>query len=160
LKYFVGVAKLLRLVITIAEAIMILHILLLLFSVLLSFTKALDIGGSIFSNAHLLSTASLPPTTLLILSSANLEYKTHPSPSGSFKFRNVTSGSSYLLHIECLTHSFPPLRIDTQSGNMEVYQTFPGNAWSHRGAKLAYPIEISPTAQADYYMVGALYERS
>ena len=82
------------------------------------------------------------------------EYKTHPTPSGSFKFRNVTAGPSYILQIECLTHAFPPLRIDTQNeDDVEVFQTFKGNAWSHRGAKLAYPIQIAPSAQADYYIV-------
>lgn len=81
--------------------------LLFLLSLLPAFTQGLDITGSISLNSHLLSPASLPPSTLLILSSANLEYKTHPSAAGSFKFRNITAGPSYILQIECLTHSFP-----------------------------------------------------
>ena len=133
---------------------MIIPFLILVFSLLPSITQGLDITGSISPNTHLLSASSLPPSTLLILSSSNLEYKTHQTPHGSFKFRNVTAGPSYILQIECLTHTFPPLRIDTQNeDDVEVYQTFRGNAWSHQGAKLAYPIQIAPSAQADYYVV-------
>jgi Protein of unknown function (DUF2012) len=132
---------------------MIIPVFILLFSLLPTFTQGLDIAGSIVLNAHLISPASLPPSTLLTLSSKNLEYKTHPASNGLFTFRNVTVGPSYILQIECLTHSFPSLRIDTQDGNLEVYQTFRENAWNHRGAKLAYPIQIAPSAQADYYVV-------
>ena len=139
---------------------MIIPFLVLLFSLLPSITQGLDITGTISPNTHLLSTSSLPPSTLLILSSSHLEYKTHPTPNGSFKFRNVTAGPSYILEIECLTHTFPPLRIDTHNDDdMEVYQTFRGNAWSHRGAKLSYPIQIAPSAQADYYIVRRLFSR-
>ena len=139
---------------------MILPYVVLLFSLIASITQGLDITGSISPNTHLLSASSLPPTTLLILSSSNLEYKTHSTPSGSFNFRNVTAGPSYILQIECLTHAFSPLRIDTQNeDDVEVYQTFRGNAWSHRGVKLAYPIQIAPSAQADYYVVLRLFCR-
>ena len=121
---------------------------------LLGLACGLDISGSIpTSHPHLQSAALLPPSTLLVLSAPNVEYKTHPSSSGSFAFRNVTAGPSYLLHVECVTHAFPALRVDTQNGNVEVYQTFKGNAWSHRGAKLAYPIQLAPSAKADYYVV-------
>lgn len=132
---------------------MIIPVYFLLFSLFSTCTLGLDITGSITSNSHLLSLASLPPSTLVVLSSPNLEYKTHPTPRGLFKFRNVTAGPTYILQIECLTHSFPPLRVETQSEDIEVYQTFRGNAWSHRGAKLAYPIQITALAKADYYVV-------
>ena len=124
-----------------------------LLSSLFSLAYGLDITGYIVSNVHLSSPAVLSPSTLLILSSTNLEYKTHPSPSGSFTFRNVSSGPSYLLEIECLTHTFAPLRIDTHNDEVEVYQTFRGNAWSHRGAQLATPIQVQATGKADYYVV-------
>ena len=124
-----------------------------LLSSILSLACGLDITGYIVSNTHLSSPAVLPPSTLLILSSTNLEYKTHPSPSGSFTFRNITAGPSYLLEVECLTHTFSPLRIDTQNGEVEVYQTFRGNAWSHRGAKLVTPVQVQATGIADYYVV-------
>jgi hypothetical protein len=117
-------------------------------------TRALDITGSIASvNPHLPSPAYLPPSTLLVLSAPNVEYKTHPSSSGSFTFRNVTAGLSYILHVECITHAFPPLRIDTQVGDVELYQTFKGNEWSHRGAKMSYPIQLVSSGKADYYVV-------
>jgi len=128
-------------------------LLLLLFSLLPSLTHGLDITGSITPNRFLLSSALLPPSTLLTLSSPNLEYTTHPSPSGSFSFRNVTVGPSYILQVECLTNTFSPLRIDTQNEDVEVYQTFSANEWSHRGAKLSYPIQLFASSQADYYMV-------
>jgi hypothetical protein len=126
---------------------------LFLLSSLLTFVLGFDITGSIASNGHLSNPAILPPSTLLVLSSTNLEYKTHPSPSGSFTFRNITAGPSYLLEVECLTHTFSPLRIDTQNGEVEVYPTFRGNAWSHRGAKLATPVKVHATGIADYYVV-------
>ena len=114
----------------------------------------LDISGAIIpSHPHLPSAALLPSSTLLILSAPNLKYETHASSSGSFSFHNITVGPSYLLHVECLTHSFEPLRVDTQNGNIEVYQTFKGNTWSHRGAKLVYPIQLAPAAKVEYYMV-------
>jgi hypothetical protein len=126
---------------------------LFLLASLFALVLGLDITGSIVPNGHLSTPAVLPPSTLLILSSTNLEYKTHPSPSGSFTFRNITAGPSYLLEVECLTHTFSPLRIDTQNGEVEVYQTFRGNAWSHRGAKLATPVQLQATGIADYYVV-------
>jgi Protein of unknown function (DUF2012) len=131
---------------------MMLQVVFLLFSCL-AFSQGLDIKGSITPNAYLLSPALLPPSTLVILSAPNHEYSTHPSPGGAFSFYNVTAESSYLLQIECLTHKFPPLRIDVEDESVEVYQTFQENEWSHRGARLAYPIQIAATAQADYYMV-------
>ena len=131
---------------------MILQVLIFL-SALLTFVRGVDISGSILSNAHLPSPAFLPPSTSIVLSSTNLEYRTHPAPNGEFIFRNVTAGPSYILQIECLTHDFLPLRIDTQNEDVEVYQTFRGNQWSHRGAKFAYPIEIAPSGKADYYVV-------
>lgn len=116
--------------------------------------NALDIKGTIIPNVHLPSVAVLPPSTLLILTSANLIYKTHPSSSGSFTFHNVTVGPSYLLQVESVSHSFPRLRIDTQGEEeVEVYRTFQANSWSHRGAKLFYPIQLSASSQADYYIV-------
>jgi hypothetical protein len=119
-----------------------------------TFTQGLEITGSIpASNPHLANPALLPPSTILILSAHNRQYKTHPSTSGTFTFRNVTAGPSYLLQVECLTHSFMPLRIDTQNGDVEVYQTFKANEWSHRGAKLSYPIRLAPSTTADYYIV-------
>ena len=121
---------------------------------LITFAQGLEITGSIpASNPHLASPAFLPPSTSLILSAHNRQYKTHPSPSGSFTFRNVTAGPSYLLQVECLTHTFPSLRIDTQNEDVEVYQTFKANEWNHRGAKLAYPIQLAPSSTADYYIV-------
>jgi Protein of unknown function (DUF2012) len=120
----------------------------------ITFTQGLEITGSIpASNPHLANPAFLPPSTTLILSAHNRQYKTHPSTSGTFAFRNVTAGLSYLLQVECLTHSFPSLRIDTQNEDVEVYQTFKANEWSHRGAKLAYPILLAPSSTADYYIV-------
>lgn len=128
--------------------------LLLFLSSLLGLARGLDISGTIpASHPYLHSAALLPPGTLLVLSAPNVEYKTHPSASGSFTFHNVTAGPSYLLHVECVTHAFQPLRVDTQNGNVDVYQTFRGNAWSHRGAKLAYPIQLAPIARADYFVV-------
>jgi len=120
---------------------------------LVSLAWGLDIRGSIVPNVHLSSPAVLPPSTLLILSSTNLEYKAHPSPSGSFTFRNVSSGPSYLLEVECLTHSFSPLRLDTHNEEVEVYQTFRGNAWAHRGVQLATPVQVQAIGKADYYVV-------
>lgn len=126
----------------------------LLLLAFVAFTQGLEITGSIpASNPHLANPAFLPPSTTLILSAHNRQYKTHPSSSGKFTFRNVTAGPSYLLQVECLTHSFPSLRIDTQNEDVEVYQTFKGNEWSHRGAKLAYPIQLAPSSTADYYIV-------
>jgi Protein of unknown function (DUF2012) len=126
---------------------------LLLLCCLSALVAALDITGSLIANSHLPSPALLPASTLLILSSASLDYRTHSAPDGHFAFRNVTAGPSYLLRIECITHTFPPLRIDTQNEVLEVYQTFPANEWNHKGAKLAYPIELGPSSRADYYVV-------
>ena len=125
--------------------------LLVLLTSLVGLAYGLDISGAIAaSHPHLPSAALLPSSTLFVLSAPNLKYETHASSSGSFTFRNVTAGPSYLLHVECLTYSFQPLRVDTQHGNVEVYQTFNGNAWSHRGAKLAYPIQLAPAAKTEY----------
>src|SRR5271170_5755085 len=85
-----AVAKLPRLIIITAPAMILTGLFFL--SSLLALVLGLDITGSIASNGHLSTPAILPPSTLLILSSANLEYKTHPSPSGSFTFRNITAG--------------------------------------------------------------------
>jgi Protein of unknown function (DUF2012) len=131
---------------------MILHHLVLLAS-LLSFAFGIDIRGSISSSEHLPALAVLAPSTLILLSAPGIQYKTHPSPSGTFTYRNVTAGPSYLFEIDSITHIFPPLRIDTTNGQVEVYQTFKGNEWSCRGARLSYPIEITSTAKADYYIV-------
>ena len=125
--------------------------LLLLFSITL--VKSLDIKGIITATADLPSPALLPPSTLLLLSAPGRQYQTHPSPKGEFIIRNVTSGPSYLLEIECLTHLFPSLRIDTAGDEVEVYQTFRGNEWSHKGPKLEYPIYIAPSSKANYYAV-------
>src|SRR6202035_4363302 len=126
---------------------MILHVLFLLSS-LLPLTQALDITGYIPSSSlNFESPALLPPSTLLVLSAPNVEYKTHPSPSGTFTFRNVTAGPSYLFRTECLSHTFTPLRVDTENGAIEIYQTFKANEWSHRGAKLPYPIQLVPSAK-------------
>ena len=130
--------------------------LLLLLSFFLAFTQALDITGSIQLNTHLISAALLPPSTLVTLSGPGLEYATHATADGKFTFHNVAAGHSYLLQVECLTHIFPPLRVDTENEDVEVYQTFRGNEWNHRGAKLAYPIQIAPSAKADYYLVQSL----
>jgi len=123
-----------------------------LFFLLPCLINALDIKGSIVPNVHLPSTAALPPSTLLILTSADLLYKTHPSSSGSFTFHNVTVGPSYLLQVESLTHSFPRLRIETQGAEVKVYQTVQGNSWSTRGIQLFYPIQLSASSRADYYL--------
>jgi len=120
---------------------------------LVALTNALDLKGTIIPNTDLASAAALPPSTLLILTSDNRIYTTHPSPIGGFTFHNVTVGPSYLLQVECLSLSFPRLRIDTGGEEVEVYQTFQGHAWSHRGAKLSYPIQLSASSQADYYIV-------
>jgi ER membrane protein complex subunit 7 len=135
---------------------MMIHSVLLFISSLLALTQALDITGSIAASNQLPSPALLPPSTLLVLSAPNLEYKTHASATGSFTFRNVTAGPSYLLQVQCLTHAFSPLRIDTtREGNEvpEVYQTFRGNQWGHRGIRVTHPIELVPSAKADYYLV-------
>jgi len=121
-------------------------------SSILAVAQALDINGAITANDYLVSPAILSPSTLVTLSSANLGYKTHPSIDGSFTFHNVTAGPSYILEVECISHVFAPFRIDTQNG-VEVYQTFLGNEWSHRGAKLQYPIQLEPSSKADYYVV-------
>jgi hypothetical protein len=128
---------------------MILHVLLVISS-LLAFTQALDITGSIHLGP---SPALLPPSTLVVLSAPNLEYKTHPSADGAFTLRNVTAGPSYLLQVQCLTHGFPPMRIDTESEVIEVYQTLKGSEWSYKGAKLAYPLQLVPSGKAEYYIV-------
>src|SRR5947207_10669509 len=102
-----------------------LHHLLVLTS-LVVLVLGIDITGSISSSSALVSPSILPPTTLLSLTAPGLEYKTHPSASGSFTFRNVTAGPSYLFHVDCLTHTFPSLRVDTADDNVGVYQTFRG----------------------------------
>jgi Protein of unknown function (DUF2012) len=123
------------------------------------FAVALDIRGTIASNSHLLSPALLPPSTLLILSSPNLEYRTHPSPNGKFAFHNVsTEGNpSYLLQVECITHKFPQMRIDIGDNDVDgVYQSFRMNKWNHKANTLPYPIEIAVTGTADFYAVRLL----
>jgi len=125
----------------------------LLFSIFLAFAQAIEITGVIQPNAHLPSAALLPVSTLLTLSAPGVEYAVHPSSSGKFTFYNVTAGPSYLLKVDCLTHAFQPLRIDTRFEEIEVYQTFKDNEWEHRGAKFVYPIEISPSTKAEYYVV-------
>jgi ER membrane protein complex subunit 7, beta-sandwich domain len=134
-----------------SSVVMILHHVILLS--LLSFVLGIDISGSINSSPALLSPSILPPTTRIYLTAPGVEYFIHPSSTGKFTFRNVTVGPSYLFHVECLTHIFPSLRLDTATDRVEVYQTFKGNEWSHRGLLLDYPIQVSPTAQADYYVV-------
>jgi hypothetical protein len=129
--------------------------LLLAFLVLFTLTlvRGLDVEGAISAHAFLPSPALLPPSTQLFLSAPGTLYHTHPAPNGAFIFRNVTAGPSYLFKIESITHSFPSLRIDTAGNSIEVYQTFKGNDWSHKGAQLEYPLHISPLAKADYYVV-------
>ena len=132
---------------------MMLQLLCFLLFLLAALANALDLKGTIIPNTYLASAAALPPGTLLLLTSENLFYKTHPSPTGAFTFHNVTVGPSYLLQVECLSHSFPRLRVDTGGEEVEVYETSQSHSWSHRGAKLSYPIQLFASSQADYYIV-------
>lgn len=127
--------------------------LLVFLSSLTALCQCLDITGWIQTNNYLPSPSVLPASTLFILAAPGLEYTTHPTSTGKFIFRNVTAGPSYLLRVECITHTFPPLRVDTEEDAVEIYQTFQGNEWDHRGAKLTYPISIAPTSKPEYYMV-------
>jgi len=125
---------------------------LLLWSFLV-FVQGMDIKGTISAQDNLPSPALLPPSTLLLLTAPGIQYQTHPSPKGEFTFRNVTAGPSYLFEIECITHSFPSLRIDTTGERVEVHHTFRGNEWGHIGPRLEYPLQITPSTKADYYVV-------
>lgn len=125
----------------------------LLISSFLVFVQGMDIKGAILAHDNLPSPALLPPSTLLLLTAPGIQYQTHPSPKGEFTFRNVTAGPSYLFEIECITHSFPSLRIDTKGEQVEVYQTFRGNEWGHIGPRHEYPLQVSPSTKADYYVV-------
>ena len=129
---------------------------LLLLTCLVLFARGLDVKGSIKSNTHLLSPALLPLSSLIILSSPNYEYRTHPSPNGKFSFYNISTigNPSYLLQVECISHKFPQLRVDIEEQEIAgVYYSSRKNKWSHKGSTLSYPIELAATGKAEFYVV-------
>lgn len=92
---------------------------------------------------------SLPPSTHATLTSFHADATAYLTPLNAFVFHNVSEGS-YLFDMHCLTHAFPPLRVDvvsvpsgdekTPAGDqgralkVSAWETFRGNDWNNKGA--------------------------
>ncbi|QSZ34530.1 hypothetical protein DSL72_006124 [Monilinia vaccinii-corymbosi] len=113
-----------------------------------------------------LNPSTLPPSTHATLSTLSHTHTAPLSPSNSFSFRNLTSGS-YLLAISSPTHAFIPLRIDIHTASsepnsipIEAFTTFRANEWSNKGeiipvSKLGddkYTAEVKVLAEKNYYL--------
>ncbi|CCJ28352.1 unnamed protein product [Pneumocystis jirovecii] len=126
--------------------------------------------GSILPNKFLSSTKELSPSTVILLSAANILKKTRPTSKGHFCIENVEKGS-YLLEVLSFTHRFDPLRVDifsiedvlakglnvstkdqeTQLPTLiQIYQIYKGHAWDDFGPRMPYPIQLSPTGIESY----------
>lgn len=94
---------------------------------------------------------ALPPSTHATLTtSSSGAHTAYLTPLNAFVFHNVSEGS-YLFDVHCLTHAFPPLRVDvvsvpsgggdnsqTQKGGgralkVSAWETFRGNDWDNKG---------------------------
>lgn len=141
-----------------------------IFLIFTGIVLSIELKGSIVPNAYLSSPRFLP-STIILLSSANILKKTHITFKGSFSIKNVTKGS-YLLEVVCSTHIFDPLRVDvslikeaqtdkldlsseknSETSSLEriqVYKVYPGNKWDDFGPKMPYPIQFSPKGVQSY----------
>lgn len=93
---------------------------------------------------------ALPPSTHATLTtSSSGAHTAYLTPLNAFVFHNVSEGS-YLFDVHCLTHAFPPLRVDVvsvPSGDnqknppegggralkVSAWETFRGNDWDNKG---------------------------
>ncbi|KAI9647448.1 hypothetical protein NHQ30_003833 [Ciborinia camelliae] len=113
-----------------------------------------------------LNPSTLPPSTHATLSTLSRTHTAPLTPSNSFSFRNLTSGS-YLLTISSQTHAFIPLRIDIHPASsepnlipIEVFTTFRANEWSNKGESIPvsklgddkYTAEVKVLVEKNYYL--------
>ncbi|TGO73271.1 hypothetical protein BELL_0375g00010 [Botrytis elliptica] len=113
-----------------------------------------------------LNPSTLPPSTHAILSTLSHTHTAPLTPSNSFSFRNLTSGS-YLLTVSSSAHAFIPLRVDIHPASsesnlipIEAFTTFRANEWSNKGeiipvSKLGddkYTAEVKPLVEKNYYL--------
>lgn len=136
---------------------------------LTSLASAAQFTVSIPASPPLLTNpATLPPTThATLLGASGVSHDARLSRSNTLVFKSIAPGS-YLLDIHTRDYFFAPYRVDVTSEQagadgvaateekVEVWQTFRGNEWDNKGAKLGegkgdVVVSLAPNGKKDYY---------
>ncbi|RUO96201.1 hypothetical protein BC936DRAFT_142438 [Jimgerdemannia flammicorona] len=144
-------------------------LLLLIASVALS-AFAVRVEGRISTNEVLKELTDLSPYTRVTLNGG--QFSALVRKDGKFAIEDVPKGS-YLLEVESveyiypkmttlfllqchsLANDHPQIRLDVRDKDKGIRSTYTvmGNEWSILGHQLAYPLNITAKAQAEYFLV-------
>ncbi|RUS18017.1 hypothetical protein BC937DRAFT_89219 [Endogone sp. FLAS-F59071] len=123
---------------------------LLLLAAITSAAFAARVEGRITTNEVLKDLTELNPSTRITLNGG--QFSTLVRKNGDFVIDHVPKGS-YLLEIESIEYVYPKIRLDIRDKSIRSTYTLTGNDWQTLGYQLAYPLNITARAPAEYFMV-------
>ncbi|KAG9299620.1 hypothetical protein G9A89_020791 [Geosiphon pyriformis] len=114
-------------------------------------TNTFKIEGHLITNPILQDLSDVEINTKIVLYGRKI-YSALARKDGKFTFEDVPSGS-YLLEVLSRKYIYPKLRVDVSEIEITPFVTMPGFEWGTLGPAVPYPLELTPRATADYFVI-------